>query len=237
MSQRNLINVLFAKQSNFILPSGEIDSLKVVSKLKENGLLKLSYKTAQPLRLNFEVSGSPLLSMKIITNVLEKLGYTYYISTKVSKHSLNLSWAILINTQNVLDPISFSRELIKRECKIQRVQRSGELFWQYNIDANSAMLLTASLLKGEENQLKKPNSPYWLDTRGITNLKIRARDKDNWYPNITFFDKNLIAFDAVIKDVETKELLIKIPQNARYIKIDDKFLLDNIKRGLLITPN
>lgn len=232
-SQRNLINAIFSKESQFTR-NGQVDTYKVVKTLKANGLLKLSYATAVHLRLNFDVTYRPLLAMRIINDALEKLGYTYYLSTNINKHKANLSWGISINTQNILDPVLFSNELRKRGCAIKRIQKSGELYWSYNIDARNATLDTVPLNRGEEKQLRKPNIPYWFNVANASQMQLSANPRDSWYPELTFFDANLLAIGQISLDKKANSYSVKVPQNATYLKVDDKFLLDNIKRGLKV---
>lgn len=232
-SQRNLINVLFSDKTKYI-KNGKTDSLAIVKTLKTNGLLKLSFHLAQQLKLTFDVSYNPLLSMKIINDTLESLGYTYYLTNSISKHAESLKWSILINTQNLVDPVSFSNMLISRNCIVENISKNGDFSWSYSIDAKNARLKTTDITRGKREVLSKPNRAYWFDVRGAKEIQIDAHPRDNWFPLVTFFDKSLNPIKEINSPEDKKELYVKIPENVAYLKVEDKYLLDNIKRGLTV---
>lgn len=233
-SQRNLVNVLFSDKSKYTSRSGNIDRLKIVRALKTNGLLKLSFHTAQQLKLSFDVKYNPLLTMKIINNVLEGLGYTYYLTNSINKHGDRLVWSILINTQNLVDPVSFSDMLASRNCRVLDIKKDGAFDWVYDIDAKNAKLKTIDIRRGRREVLGKSNSAYWFNVEGAKTIEIKANSRDNWFPLVTFFDKSLNALKEINSPKDQKELYIKILENVRYLKVEDKYLLDNIKRGLVV---
>lgn len=234
-TQRNLINVLFSNKDQYTNKlTGHIDTLKIVKTLKTNGLLKLSYSSAKQLELFFDVSNHPLLSMKIINNILQSLGYTYYLTSSIHKHGDNLRWKIVINTQNLVDPIIFSNMLQQRNCSILHISKDGEFSWSYEINTKDAKLKTTPLQKSRTTVLPKPNRAYWFDVQGGKTLSIEANKKDHWHPMVSFFDKKLNTLYEINMHRKRRLLKVKIPKNIKYIKVDDKYLLNNIKRVLVI---
>lgn len=237
-TNKKLIEALFEDESKYIdKATGKIDTIVVANTLKSNGLLKLSFQNVKQLNITFDVDENPLLSMKIINNTLQRLGYTYYLTKSISRHSNNLSWTISMNTQNLIDPTSLANQLRERGCRVESVRKNGELNWTYNINSKNAKLKTISILMGERKELKKPSGAYWLDISQAKEAEIEAVVKDNWFPKVTFFDKSLHPIEQTLEDEDKKRVSIKIPQNVVYMKIDDKFSLDNIKHGLIVRLN
>lgn len=236
--KKNLIEALFKDESKFTdKTTGKVDTVAVANTLKTNGLLKLSFHSVKQLNITFDINQNPLLSMKIINNTLERLGYTYYLTKSISRHREDLSWTISMNTQNLIDPTSLANQLRKRGCVVKNVRKSGTLDWTYDINSKNAKLKTISILTGERKRLKKPSGAYWFDVSKTKGAEIESHIKDNWFPKVTFFDRGLRPIEQISEDKDKKRLSLTIPQNATYMSLDDKFSLDNIKHGLIIRLN
>lgn len=233
-SQRNLVNLLFSKKAKYTNSDFSVNSLLVLKTLKENGLLKFSYDQAQQLQLNFYTKNSPLLTMKIISNILENLGYTYYLSNYISKNSDNLTWSILVNTQNILDPIAFTNALKDAQCKVNFVKKDAMFEWSYDFDCKDANLQSIQLEKGRFEEFAKANRAYWFNVKDANSIYIKTDIKDNWFAFITFFDKDLHVKGQIDQNKDQKNLNVQIPKGVKYIKVEDKFSLDNIKRGISV---
>lgn len=234
-SKQNLIKVLFANPNKFTNPqTGKFDTIKITQTLKNNGLLSLSFHSAQTLNLVFQTNSYPLLSMRIINDALEELGYTYYVTKSIKKDGTSLDWSININTQNIVDPMMLSKKLKKRNCSIQSIRKRGAFGWVYKLSTTSSTLKTIPISLGVEKGLGRPNRAYWLRTNGGKSLKITSHPNDNWFPHVTFFNPGLTPIDETNLEQRKKALYLKIPPRAAYVRIEDKFLLDNIKRGLKV---
>ncbi len=231
----NLINALFANKSKYTKRStGEIDTLKILQELKSNGLLKLSYGSVADTVLRFDTKGNPLVALRIINDTLEDMGYNNYLIKSISKHEDLMSVSFTITSSSLVDPVNFSYRLQKLGCVVDRVQRSGEYYWGYKIDASGAKIYTIELPKNKRVVLNKPSRAYWFMVYGASNVEIFAHAADNWFSKITFYDKFLHPIDEVNEDRKKRSLNVKIPQNAFYMKVDDRYRLENIKRGLTL---
>lgn len=234
-TKRNLINALFSKNSKFTNRlTRQSDTLKILRVLKANGLLHLSYDSVKDMVVTFDTKGSPLLSLRIINDTLGDLGYNNYLTKSISKHEDTLSWSISIKANHMLDPVEFSKKMVALGCQIRRIQRSGEFYWNYKIDTKNGVLKTIPISLNERKSLRKPNHPYWVKVYGASKAQLVANSADNWFPKIVFFDRFLKPLEELNESVEKKSLNIPIPQTAFYMKISDKFKLDNIRRGLTI---
>ncbi len=231
---KSLITSLFKDESKFKTPSGQIDSVAIADTLREHGLLTMSYEEQKVQAITFDVVNNPLLSMRIITNILEELGYSSFLTKDISRSGDKLSWTIHVNTQNILDPKSLSTKLKLRHCQITKLRKTSSLHWTYGINAKYAKLKTISILKGERKSLTRPNGAYWIDVHNMKEAQIAAHAGDSWFAKITFFNARLNVVEEKSYDKKQNSLNIKIPANAYYMRLDDKFTLQNIKRGLAV---
>ena len=86
----------------------------------------------------------------------------------------------------------------------------------------------------QEVQLSKPLEPYLIDASGAKSAVISASTEDRWSAVVRILDKNLNLLDEKQSNKAVNSLKVSLPQNAKYIMIDDAVSLENIKRGLKI---
>ena len=86
----------------------------------------------------------------------------------------------------------------------------------------------------QEVQLSKPLEPYLIDVSGAKSAAISASAEDRWSAVVRILDKNLNLIDEKQSNKAVNSLKVSLPQNAKYIMIDDAVSLENIKRGLKI---
>jgi len=130
----------------------------------------------------------------------------------------------------------FSLELNKINAKIISIKRNLNN-WIYKIDFNCAkMPYTKKILLNEKLSLKKPLKPYFIEIIGNEPKEIIVISKklNRWFPKILFFDKNLRLLKTIEKKRYYLGLTANLPKNVKYIKIDDKYSLLNLKRGLSV---
>ncbi len=233
MSKRNLINALFSNSSKYTKSStGEIDTLKILHVLKSNGLLNLSYENPSEIILRFDTKGSPFVALRLINDTLENMGYSNYLVKNISKHEDVLSVAFALKSDSVVDPVEFSSKLERQGCIVQSIQRSGQDYWSYKINAKNAKIKTIVLQKNARLKLNKPNRAYWFTIFGSDSVEIFAHVADNWFAKITFYDKFLHPLKEIVESEKKQSLHVKIPQNSFYMKVEDRYRLENIRRGL-----
>jgi hypothetical protein len=56
-----------------------------------------------------------------------------------------------------------------------------------------------------------------------------------WYPNVVFYDNSLKIIGTYQENSLHKSLKLEVPNETKYIKIDDIYNLANIKQGINIT--
>lgn len=232
--QRNLIRVIFKPEENFLKHNGEVDDIKVLKELKQTGLLQLFYKEPRYLSITFEADKNPLIFMRVINESLNAMGYNYFLTNRVSKKQDHFVWQIDLKTEHVIDPTDFSERLRERGCFIKRIEKPAQEAWSYVINTDDIRVGARQIEPNTTVELFRPMKPYWVEVDGAQSISLRSSLADRWHPSVVFFDEAL----HVIKDYRNENvrntLKIKVPQDARYVKISDIYTLDNIKRGLSI---
>lgn len=232
---KSLIDYIFAKKSAYY-KDGIFNYVSVMQKLKENGLLNVSLSSPQDISITFITSDSPIKAMKIISDSLKKLGYFYYFTKKLTYTKDEVMvWSINLKTEAAIDPLMLSKELAKNNCRFLDIRKEGNKFWEYKIDTSNAVLDKAEkLILGEKIDFKKPLKPYFITFDNANTLSITSKNMNKWFPNIVFYDKKLNILNIVRRDYRTSFYRVNIPKNTKYVKIDDIYTLENIKRGLSV---
>lgn len=234
-TQKNLINVLFAKSQDYVKPNGTIDSIKVIDVLKKNGLLKLLYENPVHLRLAFRTMQDPIIFLKIINETLESMGYNYFLTNNALRDATGFVWEIYLQTEHIVDPVAFAKALELRGCSVNNVINNDNHYWFYDINSEFANLSTKELETGVNTSLGKPLKPYWIKVKTLKELSISAHIGDKWFPHVIFFDENLHVLSDIKSNESMRNLKVKVPEGAVYLKLSDAFMLENIKHGLSIT--
>lgn len=234
-TQKNLINVLFGKSSEFIKTDGNVDSIKIIEVLKKNGLMRLLYDQPVHLKLAFRTQHEPLIFLQIINETLELMGYSYFLTNNALRDSAGFVWEIYLQTEHILDPIAFANALGAKGCTITNIIKNSDHYWFYDINSQQAHLEVKRLELGVSSHLGKPLKPYWVDVKGTKEIVVSAHAGDSWYPDIVFFDVNLDVLSAIKANDAAKNMKLKVPEGAVYVKMSDAVMLDNIKRGLTMT--
>jgi len=236
---KNLINILFKKRSYYYKNSNTLNIVKIVSKLKRNGLLHLGLANPSTIDVEFITSSKPLKSMKLINDTFKDLGFYHFYTSKINYDIENgLIWDIRLKTQSIIDPVMLTKALQEINCKVEDISINDENVWQYSINMDNAHIKnTIEVLNTEELNLTKPMKPYYLSVQDAKNLIVHSKPGDHWYANIVFYNSNLDVLEILKNDKITKDLKVDIPKLTKYIKITDLYHLNNIKRGLNILVN
>jgi hypothetical protein len=232
---KGFIKVIFEPESAFYTKD-RVDAVKVIQTLKENGLLKLFFKSPQEFRLNFETSGPPIFFVKLMSDTLRSIGYYRYVTTASNLDSSEFTWSINLTSEYATDPLVLQTQLAKSSCEIIDIERNGAKEWSYVIDISNAKLNVPTLHNGEEVRLKRSLYAHWLNVSQIRTLNIKSSIRNSWYPNIAYYDSSLHLVKIIKRDKIYKEILLNIPKNAVYIKISDLYTLKNVRDQLILSP-
>lgn len=231
---QNLIALLFKNESKYLI-GDEINYYNLFQELKSNGLLKLRLNKPKDIVIEFKSLSKSLKAYKTLTDTMKSLGYRHFFTKSLDKENDVLTWKITFKTEYMLDPVVLLKELQLKNCKILEVENRSSNYWYYEIDfKNSILNKSIKIEKNERVKFHKPLQPYMLNVDDAQSLNIRSHNLNNWFPNVSFFDKDLTILKVVKRDRIYNKYKIDIPQNTKYIKIDDLYNLINIKRGLTI---
>ena len=232
--QKNLIRILFKDESSFLKEDSSIDGIKVLKKLKDNGILKLFYAKPQQLNISFSTKENSLIFMRVINESLSSMGYNYFLTKRVLKNSESFLWEIIISTEHIVDPLILSSRLKERGCFLESVNRKNENEWVYAVNTDNIKVDARKLEANKTVKLKKPIKPYWIEVDGMKSISFSSKIADRWHPSLVFYDDKLHIVKDYKQDSATNRLKIEIPVDAKYVKVADLYTLDNIKRGISI---
>lgn len=235
IENKSYINTILFDEPLYIL-NDRVDALKVIGKLKDDGLLELYFDKPSELRLNFHTSDNPLFFVKIMGDTLRNMGYYRYITKESKLDETGFTWSITLKAEYVIDPQVLQNELSSSGSTIVDITRINLKEWTFSIDMRDAYLNVEALQDGFEVELQRSLYAYWLDVSMIKQLRISSSRRNSWYPYITYFDSSLHLLKVVKEDSRRTKMLLEIPQSAKYIKISDIYTLKNIKDVLLLTP-
>ncbi len=235
VKQENLIKVLFKDSDSFYrVRDGNVDSLKVIKVLEDNGLFKLFYDNPISLKVKFITNKNPLIFMKVIRESLESIGYNYFLTIRATKQDDKFIWIISLKTKHLINPILFAKELKKRGCVVDDITKERNNLWIYKINSKSAKLNAKNIDLDTTTKLKKPIEPYLIYSNSAVQIKLKTSFSDHWYPFVVFLDSALHVVSQTKINERTYVLKIDIPPNSKYIRIGDIYTLENIKHGLSI---
>jgi hypothetical protein len=235
MNKINFINIIFDPKSSFY-QNERVDVIKVVKTLEDNGLLKLFFKRPKEIRLNFKTSGSPLFFVKIMGDSLRNIGYYRYVTTASKLNSSEFIWNISMTSEYATNPLVLQTELAKSGCYITDITRESATDWTYTVDMRAGFLNLLELEHSKEVKLKHSLYAHWLDCSMIQKLKIRSSRRNNWYPQISYYDASLHLLKVTKIDEKRRLVTLNIPKRSKYMKISDLYTLKNVRDELVLSP-
>lgn len=233
---KGLIDHLFSNENSYY-KNGSLNYIPVIEKLKHNGLLKVGFNSPQDVTITFNVNHDPIKSLKIISDSLKALGYYHYFTKQlIYDENTNLKWTITLKAEAAIDPLMLSKELFKHNSLIIDIKKEGYTQWMYSINTSNSTLSRAKLvIAGEEVKFRKPLKPYFIKINKANSINILSRPGNQWFPSIVFYDKHLNILNIIKEDNKHTSINLEVPEDTRYIKINDIYTLANIKRGLSVT--
>ena len=234
-SAKKIINILLGDKKQYYKSDGSVEVVKLLKVLKKNGFMRLDLERVNSVKITFTTKGNSLLFLKILNNTLNSMGFNFYITKKAVKSDDGFSWEIQMNTEYLVDPVVLANELKKYGCSITDIQKQEKTDWHYFISTANAKIISKKIIPEASYRLTKPIKSYWLgfDDTPQT-LYIRSYPLNKWHPYIVFYDNALNILLIYVSDDTQKSLKLDIPQNTKYIMIDDKYTLSNIRSGLKI---
>ena len=230
------IELIFEPKSAFY-KNERVDSVKVVQTLKENGLLNLFFTKPQEIKLNFKTSGAPLFFVKIMSDTLRNIGYFRYVTVASNRDTSEFIWNIALTSEYVTDPLILEQELQKSNSHIVDISRNSKTEWTYVVDISHASLNIPTLQANEITTLKRSLYAHWLNVSNIKEVEIKSSRHNTWYPYIAYYDASLHLLKVLKENYVHYRFHLKIPQNAKYMKIADRYTLKDIRDELVLYPS
>jgi hypothetical protein len=232
---RAYIDILFSPKSDYFV-NGNVDAVKVIQTLKENGLLNLFFAKPSELTLRFKTSGSPLFFVKIMGDTLRSIGYYRYVTQESNLNNSEFTWTINLTSEYATDPLILQQELKKSGSRIIDIRRDSATDWTYVVDMRDGRLNVESLQEGIGLSLKRSLYSKWIDVSQVKKIKISSSRRNSWYPYIAYYDASLHLLKVEKHDSKSASLTLELNENTHYIKISDIYSLKNIRDDLTLMP-
>jgi hypothetical protein len=239
-THKGFIDLLFKNKNKFITNSN-INIIKVIKTLQDNGLFKYIFKKPVNMNLTFEADEiqSLLLTIKSIQDSLNAIGYSFFTTTQTIYNNNHLKWSINLKTNVAIDPILLNIEFVKRGIVINDIIKYKKTKWTYLINANKIRLSDVyKIQKNTSIKIKKYTDIFIQPTPQIedeSKIHIISHPNNTWYPYIVFYDEQLNIlkikkYNKIIKNIKTQ-----IPVNTYYIKISDIYINKNFNNGFKVS--
>ncbi len=234
-SAKKIINILLGDKKQYYRSDGSVEVIKLLKVLKKNGFMGLDLERVNSVNITFTTQGNSLIFLKILNNALNSMGFNFYVTKKAIKSDDSFSWEIQMNTEYLVDPVVLANELKKYGCLISDIQTQEKTNWHYFISTTNARVISKKIAPEASYRLAKPIKSYWLGFDDVPQtLYIESYRLNRWHPYIVFYDNALNILSIYTSDEIQKSLKLDIPKNTKYIMIDDKYTLSNIRSGLKI---
>lgn len=227
------IKIIFSEENAYV-QNGRVNVVKVVERLKENGLLTLFFNTPRQVELTFETNGTPQFFMTLMSETLRDMGYYHYLTDLEVLNNTGFTWRIRMDSEYATDPTALQRELGQRGCRILDLERISDTRWRYFIDMSGAHLKLTPLAPGKKVTLKRLVYPRWLDVTRARKLTLWSLKGNNWYPYIAFYDDSLRLLKLYKRDKRSWQIIMTLPRGCAYVKIADLYSRKNMKAGLSV---
>jgi len=236
LKHNKLINIIFKDSDEYYDQNNKINLIKVLTKLKDNGLIEQNFYKPVEFILKLETKSNCKIFVRTIFDALANMGFNYIAVKNASKSNDSFKLIISIQTQYIVDPIYFYNQIIAKGGKIINISKKSSYGWSYTIDSLDLFLNEAIPIEGDALTLKRPIKDYYISLKPdeIEEITIKSYLSNRWYPFISYYDDKLNLLKIVKIDKVTKEYKIELSQNYKYIRIGDIYTLNNIKQGLKI---
>jgi len=234
-SHSKLITLLFEDEDAF-MKSSSVDMIKVATTLEENGLLNLALPSVSQIELTFEYGGeNPLFFMKLMTDTLRNMGLTFVLTKHAGLDKEGFVWTVTFEGKVVPDPVLLAKRLEKYNATVTDLQRLDAARWRYRIDMSNANIAAKPIHAGESIRIVRPIRPVWMEVSRVKRLIIRELPGSHWYADVVVYDKMLHILSMKQNETRTRYLSLRLPADAAYVKISDRFTLENLRSGVKLT--
>ncbi|MBX7490707.1 hypothetical protein K4G58_05015 [Helicobacter sp. Faydin-H64] len=232
---QKFIQRLFNNQGYFLDGKGQPDLYKISRTLKQNGLLKLTFKKPMELEIAFVVQNDPKTFVSALYDVLEAMGYYYFLVKQSLLDEKQFKFVLSMNTEYAIDPTLLQEKLSEYGYSVQSIERTSISQWSYHVVLFDFKYPKASALSLNEPHYKASlKGEYWYSINKGEKLDVKSSNNIAWYPKIIFYDEELNVLEIVSSSKLMREIQKTIPKNTKFIKITDTYLPITTKNGLVV---
>lgn len=231
---KSFINKIFKNEPSFY-KNGNLNIYKVISLLKDNGLLRFKFDKPQEFSAKFIAKTSPIFLLKSINRSLSYMGYSYFATSEASYENDISIIKISLLTEHIIDPIALLDELSKSGFFGINIKLNSPLEWEYTLSLVDSKIPDARFLsRGNSLDLNDVSGEYWLelsDSKG--RLRITKYNNASFNPKIVFFDKNLNVLDVVLLS-NRNVANIDVVNDCKFVQVSDYISSHNLGNGINI---
>lgn len=234
-TNQNFVKRLFKDKEKFI-HEGKVDDFSILKTLKDNGLLELVFSEPSELQITIKARSKPIFLTRVMNSTLSSIGYSYFTISKAKYEQGEIELTFSLVTEHILDPVIFLNELKKRGIVPLRVKRDSLLHWEYDLEIQNWVVLSAMpLSKQERFDVKKISGEYWFDvqTPGVLYVK-KKNPRIGWFPRIVLYDKNLQILEIITQNSFASESEIVLNEKTAFVMVTDLNNPARLKYGLSV---
>ncbi|MDO7252943.1 hypothetical protein [Helicobacter cappadocius] len=230
---KNFIDRIFKDREKFY-SDGRLDIKKVVTTLKDNGLLILKFSEPGDLDITFASQTTPIFLARSINSALSSMGYSYFAVSQAQYEKGMSKITFSFSTEHALDPSIIINELAKRGYIFLDIKRNSITSWEYDIELVDPKLANTKQIEAPQTlQVTEVSGEYWFSVKGQGNMTITA-NTTSWRPRIVLYDKNLQIINLITQSATAKEITLTILEGVSFIMVTDAQNPAIIKNGIKI---
>lgn len=228
----NFIKTIFQDRNSYY-NNGGLSMSRIISELKNNGLLQLKFSSPQEVRLIFNARTSPILLNRTINDILATMGYSYFNVARADYDSGISMIEFNFATEHAPDPEVILNELSKRGLVGIDITRHSPQKWEYLLELNNLQIPNSrAVSQNQALNLRDISGQYWLNVRTQGKLQISSSQK--WYPRIVLYDRNLMIINSYVSKDSKSSISFKVPRGVSFIMITDSNNSANLKNGISV---
>ena len=233
---QKLIDIIFKDRAAFLVGADRADSVKIVTALKDNGLLDIFYKNApRNLSATFRTTRSPLFMLKAVSDCLSELGYNFTLTSNMRMDQFLFEWTLSYKSDHAIDPALLSKRLRVYGIVIDDISKQGDE-WFFGVSAKEPRLSDATALTHSQDEplfLQNPLGEYWVKLPEYAKSVVaRKKTGSSWFVYAAFYDKNLNILKTQTTKSSVRLFSAVIPSSAMYMKITDNDVASNLRHGI-----
>ncbi|WP_095294072.1 hypothetical protein [Helicobacter sp. 13S00482-2] len=230
---KNFINRIFENRDSFYL-DGRLDIKKVVTTLKDNGLLILKFNQPGDLNITFASQTTPIFLARSINSALSSMGYSYFAVSQAQYKKGMSKIVFSFSTEHALDPSIIINELAKRGYIFLDIKRNSISDWEYDVELIDPKLANTKEIQAPQTlEVTEVSGEYWFSVKGKGNITIISNN-NSWRPRIVLYDKNLQIINLITQSATAKEITLTILEGVGFIMVTDAQNPAIIKNGIKV---